>query len=59
MDFNCNHVCIYDYLRRHCSPFLQMGIDNGLVDFIAKTIYSVIDQGNRVLTLVLCEGLHF
>lgn len=26
MDFNCNHVCSYDYLRRHCSPFFQMGI---------------------------------
>ena len=27
------------------------------VDFITKTIYSVIDQ-EKGLTLVLCEGLH-
>ena len=36
----------------------QMRIDNDIVDFTAKTIYSVIYQGNMVLTLVLCEGLH-
>lgn len=54
----CNHVSVYDYLRRHCSPFLQMGIDNYTVDFTANTIYSVDNLEENGLTLVLCEGLH-
>lgn len=48
----------HDYLRKYCSTLFQMGIDNDIVDFTAKTIYSVICQGSRGLTLVLCEGLY-
>ena len=52
------NVCNHDYLRKYCSTLFQMGIDNDIVDFTAKTIYSVIYQGSRGLTLVLCEGLY-
>lgn len=55
---NNEDVCNHDYLRRYCSTLFQMGIDNDIVDFTAKTIYSVIYQGSRGLTLVLCEGLY-